>query len=50
MKYVKLVIEFVNECTKRGITSQWDCVESNPISKRLAEKAGFINNRREKYG
>lgn len=36
-----LAIEFVNECTKRGLIAQWDCVESNPISKRLAEKAGF---------
>ncbi|WP_353096774.1 GNAT family N-acetyltransferase [Tissierella praeacuta] len=33
--------EFVNECIKRGIIAQWDCVESNPISRKLAEKAGF---------
>lgn len=36
-----LAIAFVNECTKRGIIMQWDCIESNPISKGLAEKAGF---------
>ncbi len=36
-----LTIEFVNECTKKGLIAQWDCVESNPISYKLAEKAGF---------
>lgn len=36
-----LAIEFVNECTKRGLIAQWNCVESNPISRKLAEKAGF---------
>ena len=36
-----LTIEFVNECMQRGIIPQWDCVESNPISRKLAEKAGF---------
>jgi RimJ/RimL family protein N-acetyltransferase len=36
-----LTIEFVNECMYRGLAPQWDCVESNPASKRLAEKAGF---------
>ena len=36
-----LTIEFVNECIQRGIIAQWDCVESNPISRKLAEKAGF---------
>lgn len=33
--------EFVNECMQKGCTAQWDCVESNPISRALAEKAGF---------
>jgi len=33
--------KFVNECVRRGITAQWDCVESNPASRKLAEKAGF---------
>lgn len=36
-----LTERFVNECVSRGLTAQWDCVESNPISKKLAEKAGF---------
>ena len=36
-----LTIAFVNECMQRGLIAQWDCVESNPISRRLAEKAGF---------
>ncbi|MFF2479996.1 GNAT family N-acetyltransferase [Paenibacillus sp. NPDC058071] len=33
--------KFVNECVSRGLTAQWDCVESNPASRKLAEKAGF---------
>ncbi|RXZ77498.1 GNAT family N-acetyltransferase [Paenibacillaceae bacterium] len=33
--------KFVNECVRRGMTAQWDCVESNPASRKLAEKAGF---------
>ena len=36
-----LTIEFVNECIQRGLIVQWDCVESNPVSRKLAEKAGF---------
>ena len=36
-----LTIEFVNECVRRNLIAQWDCVESNPISRRLSEKAGF---------
>ncbi|MDR7857842.1 GNAT family N-acetyltransferase [Tissierella sp.] len=36
-----LTVEFVNECINKGLIPQWDCVESNPISKRLAEKAEF---------
>lgn len=36
-----LTMEFVNECIQRGIIAQWDCVESNSISRKLAEKAGF---------
>ncbi|MDF2984716.1 MAG: acetyltransferase [Eubacterium sp.] len=36
-----LTVEFVNECMKKGLVAQWDCVESNPFSRKLAEKAGF---------
>jgi GNAT superfamily N-acetyltransferase len=36
-----MTAKFVNECERRGLTAQWDCVESNPVSKKLAEKAGF---------
>jgi len=36
-----LTIEFVNECVKRGLTAQWDCMESNLASRKLAEKADF---------
>ncbi len=36
-----LTIEFVKECLKKGLIAQWDCVESNPVSYKLAEKAGF---------
>lgn len=36
-----LTMSFVNECVTRGLNAQWDCVESNVKSKKLAEKAGF---------
>ncbi|WP_052350500.1 GNAT family N-acetyltransferase [Paenibacillus gorillae] len=36
-----MTAKFVNECISRGMTAQWDCVESNPASRKLAEKAGF---------
>ncbi|MNJ54432.1 GNAT acetyltransferase [compost metagenome] len=36
-----LTMKFVNECVSRGLSAQWDCVESNIKSKKLAEKAGF---------
>lgn len=36
-----LTIEFVNECINKGLIAQWDCVESNSNSLKLAEKAGF---------
>lgn len=36
-----LTIKLVNESIQRGLIVQWDCVESNPISRFLAEKAGF---------
>lgn len=32
---------FVNECLNIGITPQWDCMETNSASQRLAKKAGF---------
>ncbi|MBP1903747.1 ribosomal protein S18 acetylase RimI-like enzyme [Paenibacillus turicensis] len=36
-----LTKEFVNQCVARGLSAQWDCVESNIKSKRLVEKLGF---------
>ncbi|MFF2090781.1 GNAT family N-acetyltransferase [Paenibacillus sp. NPDC058174] len=43
--------KFVNECVRRGMTAQWDCVESNLASRKLAEKAGFTFVREnEVYG
>lgn len=36
-----LTVEFVNECMIRGLIPQWDCMESNLASRKLAEKAGF---------
>jgi len=33
--------KFVNECVRRNMTAQWNCMESNPASRKLAEKAGF---------
>ena len=37
-----LTIEFVNECINKGLIAQWDCVESNHISIKLANKAEFM--------
>lgn len=36
-----LTKEFVNQCVARGLSAQWDCVESNIKSKSLVEKLGF---------
>lgn len=36
-----LIHHFVNECIYNGYTPQWDCVDSNIASKRVAERAGF---------
>jgi RimJ/RimL family protein N-acetyltransferase len=32
---------FVNGCAEKGLTAEWDCMESNPASQRVAAKAGF---------
>lgn len=32
---------FVNGCAEKGLTAEWDCVESNPASQKVAAKAGF---------
>lgn len=32
---------FISECQKNHIIPQWDCVESNVASQKLAQKAGF---------
>lgn len=36
-----LAREFVNGCAEKGLTAEWDCVESNLASQRVAAKAGF---------
>ena len=36
-----LIRYFVNECIDNGYIAQWDCMDSNIASKRIAEKAGF---------
>lgn len=36
-----LTENFVNECVERGLTAQWNCVESNGPSIGTAKKAGF---------
>lgn len=36
-----MAIEFIADCLKKGYIPQWDCVESNPSSYKLAEKLGF---------
>lgn len=33
--------DFVNSCIKKGMTVQWDCVDSNIASKALASRGGF---------
>lgn len=32
---------FINECVRRGLIVQWNCVESNTASRKSVEKAGF---------
>lgn len=36
-----LTREFVNGCARSGLTAEWDCMESNLASQRVAAKAGF---------
>lgn len=36
-----MAIQFIDDCIKSGRTSQWDCVESNPNSYKMARKLGF---------
>lgn len=36
-----LIQYFVNECIDNGHIAQWDCMDSNIASNRIAEKAGF---------
>ncbi|MEN8904468.1 MAG: GNAT family N-acetyltransferase [Clostridiales bacterium] len=36
-----MTVNFVNSCIKKGLVAQWDCVESNKASYKLAKKAGF---------
>jgi hypothetical protein len=36
-----MAVEFIADCLKMGYIPQWDCVESNPSSYKLAEKLGF---------
>lgn len=36
-----LIRYFVNECMDNGYVAQWDCMDSNIASNRIAEKAGF---------
>lgn len=36
-----LIQHFIKECINNGYVIQWDCMDTNIDSKRLAEKAGF---------
>ena len=36
-----LIQYFVNECIDNGYVAQWDWMDSNIVSNRMAEKAGF---------
>lgn len=33
--------DFVNSCIEEGMKVQWDCVDSNDVSKALASRCGF---------
>ena len=37
----ELTTQFVNSCVRRGCVVQWDCVESNLASRKVAEECGF---------
>lgn len=34
-------LAFIQDCFRRNLIPQWDCVESNPTSERLAMRLGF---------
>ena len=36
-----MAIPFIDDCLKSGRIPQWDCVESNPNSYKMAKKLGF---------
>ncbi len=36
-----MAIEFIKDCLRNELTPQWDCVESNTSSYRMAMKLGF---------
>lgn len=40
---------FVNDCVDRGLIAQWDCVESNIVSRKTVEKAGFKFMKKKPY-
>lgn len=44
-----LTLAFNNECRKRGLVAQWDCVESNIASQKTAKKCGFELLRERTY-
>lgn len=44
-----LTNHFVKACVSRGLTPQWNCVESNIASRKTAEKTGFKFIKKKPY-
>ncbi len=40
---------FVNDCIEHQLIPQWDCVDSNDSSKKIAQKAGFVFKKKKPY-
>lgn len=45
----KLTKYFIEECQNKRLIAQWDCVESNIASQKLAEKTGFTLFKKRPY-
>lgn len=44
-----LTEQFVNQCVRRGLVAQWNCVDSNKASQNTAEKTGFKLIKKKPY-
>ncbi|MGN0387124.1 MAG: GNAT family N-acetyltransferase [Lachnospiraceae bacterium] len=45
----RLTVEMLNHLLDRGYELQWDCTQSNEISRRVAESMGFEQIRERPY-